>query len=115
MAHIDLDKKRESREPLTVTFGGEEFKAPHGIPLDFWDHAQANDFSAAMRVLFGESDGDRFMANDPTTEDMIELAMGLADAVGFGEFGGNPTKSPGSSKSTGRRSKPTSSTTTASD
>lgn len=102
MAHINLDKERAEREPLTITFGGEEFKAPNGVPLRFWDLAAVNDFSGAMRVLFGESDGDRFMENEPTTEDMIALAKGLSDAVGFGELGGNPTQSPGSSGKTAR-------------
>jgi hypothetical protein len=107
MSHIDLDQKRSEREPLIVIFGGEEFKAPHGIPLAFWDLASTNDFKGAMGVLFGEADGERFMANEPTTEDMVDLAKGLAEVVGFGDLAGNPTPSPGSSAKTGRPSKPT--------
>ena len=103
MPNINLDQKRAEREPISITFGGEEFKAPHGVPLKFWDLASVNDFPAAMAVLFGDSDGERFMSNDPTTEDMIELARGLAEAVGFGDLGGNPTQSPALSKKTGRR------------
>lgn len=110
MAHIDLDagrdKRRSERDPIVITFGGEKFEVD-GVPLDFWTLGAKMDLDGAIVALFGD-DADRFMAHKPELEDIMGLLNGVAGELGFGELGGNPTKSPGSSASTGRRSKPTS-------
>lgn len=117
MAHIDLDagreKRRSERDPIVITFGGEKFEV-EGVPLDFWTLGAKMDLDGAIVALFG-GDAERFMAHKPELEDIIDLLNGVTEELGFGALGGNPTRSPGSSASTGRPSKPTSNASTASD
>lgn len=106
---IDLDagrkKRRAEREPIVITFGGEKFTV-EGIPLDFWTKGAAMNLVGAIESLFGD-DAARFLAHKPELEDVMALLEGVTAELGFGELAGNPTKSPGSSASTGRPSKPT--------
>ncbi len=110
---LDLNERRQARmaeanaEPLTVVLGEEEFTLPAELPLAFAFYMQNLDMDKAAASLVGKSDADRFLAANPSMQDMEAIVE---------EYGidmGESSASPRSLTSTGKRSRPTSRGSTA--
>lgn len=104
-------------DPIVLTLRDQKFELENGVPFRALKYLNSNDME---RVELGISkvlgvDAEAFWDMEPSVPEVLQFLKDLADALGFDEFEGNPTKSPGSSKSTGRRSKPTSNDSTDSD
>jgi hypothetical protein len=111
MGDLDLDAARAARaeargEPPTVTLGGETFTLPPEMPLRYvWTLVDGDDM-AALRVLFN-GQLDRFLATEPTREDILTLIAGVPALYGLVSPGESPA-SAGSSNDGSSRSRPTS-------
>ena len=111
---VDLDAQRAARAELAeqrgIRLGGEDFVLVSELPLDTISIARSGDFERALGgLLADESDLDRLMSVRPTIADFESIL-----AVVFGVDPGEATASSPRSKSTGRRSRPTSGGSTAS-
>ncbi len=105
MTRIDLDAARAEAagETHEVVLGGEAFTVPpvEDWPLDAVDRLQSGQFAQALEsVLDGQ--WERFAAHRPTLRDLRTITEGIVSAQGLGDTG-KPSRSSGSSKSTGRR------------
>jgi len=111
MADLDLDAARAARaeargEPPTITIGGETFTLPVELPMRYvWTLVDGDDIDA-LKVLF-DSQIDRFLATDPTREDILALVAGVPKLYGLGTPG-ESSASAGSSSGGSNRSRPTS-------
>lgn len=111
MSELDLDAARAARaeargEPPTVTIGGETFTLPAELPMRYvWTLVEGDDMDA-LKVLF-DGQLDRFIAADPTREDILALVAGVPKLYGLGSPGESPA-SAGSSNNGSSRSRPTS-------
>lgn len=114
---LDLDAARAARaeakgEAPTVTLHGEKFTLPAELPMRYvWTLVDGDDM-AALKVLFN-GQLERFIALDPTREDVLALVAGVPKLYGLGSEGESPA-SAGSSANGSSRSRPTSGATTAS-
>lgn len=111
MPDIDLDAARAARaeahgEPKTLLFGGETFILPVECPFTFVEALNAGEDRLSVMALFRE-DTERFMALEPTFDDMKALIEGVAETYGL-RTPGNSSTSNGSSPNGSRRSKRTS-------
>lgn len=101
-------------EPIVLVLRDQKFELENGVPFRALKYLNSNDMErieTGISKVLGE-DADVFWELEPSVSEVLQFLKDLADALGFDEFEGNPTKSPGSSKSTGRRSKPTSNAST---
>lgn len=111
---IDLDARRKAvageakKEPMTVRLNGETFTLPAEMPLAFAYYLQNMELLKAARSLVGEKDAERFLDANPSAEDLEAIVEGYG--ISLGEASGSPS----SSTSTGKKSKRTSSGSTAS-
>jgi hypothetical protein len=111
MGALDLDAARAARaeargEPPTVTLGGETFTLPAELPMRYvWTLVEGDDMDA-LKVLF-DGQLDRFLATEPTREDILALVAGVPALYGLASPGESPA-SAGSSNSGSSRSRPTS-------
>lgn len=101
-------------DPIVLSCRDQKFELEHGVPFRALKYLNSDDMEriemGITKVLGG--DADTFWELEPSVAEVLDFLQQVVAALGFGEFEGNPTKSPGSSKSTGRRSKPTSSVST---
>lgn len=124
MASIDLDQLRAARregksEGITVALGGEEFTLPPEIPFAVVEGASRigekstlAEVSHVLIALLGEEQWGRFMKHQPSFEDVTALFQGAMTEYGLSP--GESSASEATSKSTSRRSKPTSKDSTGS-
>lgn len=114
---LDLDAARAARAEVggdrpRVMLGGEEFLLPAELPMRYiWTLADGDDM-AALKVLFN-GQLERFLATEPTKEDIVALAGAVPRLYGMGQSG-ESSASAGSSKNGSNRSRPTSPASTAS-
>jgi hypothetical protein len=112
--HVDLDARRKAvaaeakGEPVTVVLDGETFTLPSELPLSFAYYITTMDLMKACAVLVGKDNAERFLDAGPTNEDFEAIVE--AYGLDLGEASGSPK----SSASTTKRSKRTSTATTAS-
>jgi hypothetical protein len=115
MGELDLDAARAARaeargEPPTVTLGGETFTLPVEIPMRYiWALVEGDDMDA-LKVLFN-GQLDRFLATEPSGQDIVALVAGVPKLYGMASQGESPA-SAGSSSNGSSRSRPTSPATT---
>lgn len=115
MGELDLDAARAARaeargESPTVTLGGETFILPAELPMRYvWTLVEGDDMDA-LKVLFN-GQLERFLATDPTREDILALVAGVPKLYGLASQGESPA-SAGSSSNGSSRSRPTSPATT---
>lgn len=106
---VDLDAARVARaeiadDPPVVTLGGDTYELTRELPLEFGDLVATGRLRLAAGILLADVDQvEAFMANKPTVEDLVEIAD-LYDFQGLGES----RASRRSSKTTSKRSRPTS-------
>lgn len=102
------------RTPFEFRFGGESFVWPGGVDFRVTDLLGQGDLFGALRLLNGEQH-DKFMDawahHDGVLDNRMVKALFDAHAKHVGSSLGESSASTGSSKSTGRPSKPTSSRT----
>jgi hypothetical protein len=101
-------------EPIVLILRDQKFELENGVPFRALKYLNSNDMErveTGITKLLGE-DADVFWELEPSVQEVLDFLKQVADALGFDELEGNPTKSPGSSTSTGRRSKPTSNVST---
>ncbi len=101
-------------DPIVLSCRDQKFELANGVPFRALKYLNSDDMerieTGLSKVLGG--DADAFWELEPSVAEVLDFLQQVVAALGFGEFDGNPTKSPGSSKSTGRRSKPTSNDST---
>ena len=119
MEPFDLDAARAQRreaagEPATFTFGGEQYHVPPSSewPLGVRDLLVGGDLQGAMRELLN-GQWERFHAAGPTMGDVGDLHDWISESNGM-RSAGNSSGSSGTSRSTPKRSRRTSSVTTTS-
>lgn len=99
------------RKPFEFTFGGEQFVWPGGIDFRVTNLLGDGDLFGALRLLNGDQH-DKFMDawshHDGLLDNQAVKALFGAHAEHVGSSLGESSASTGSSKSTERRSKPTS-------
>lgn len=120
---IDLDAARAARReakgktPDPVTFMGETFVLPVELPIaavrwfsKLGEASKAKDgiaiteaLEAAVEAIFSATDFERFMALQPSLEDLSAIIEGVPGE--YGMTAGEPQASDTSSKSTGTRSR----------
>lgn len=111
MSELDLDAARAARaeargEAPTVILGGETFTLPAELPMRYvWTLVDGEDIDA-LKVLF-DGQLERFLATEPTREDILALVAGVPKLYGLGGPGESPA-SAGSSNGGSNRSRPTS-------
>lgn len=121
---INLDKARAVRReamkkvPSPVTFQGEQFALPAELPITAirWmiklgdasaakkGKAIAEALEAVVGALFSVNDFGRFMALQPSLEDLTAIVEGLPAEYGMSGVGESQASDP-SSKTTGTRSR----------
>lgn len=111
MRSLDLDAARAARaeaqgEPPVVTFGGEQFTLPAELPLRYAWALIDNDHEGALKMLFN-GQHERFLAKDPSRDDVLALIKGIPLLYGIGDEGESPA-SGGSSNDGSSPSRPTS-------
>ena len=117
MAELNLDAARAARaetrgEAPTVTIGGETFTLPAELPIRYvWTLIDGDDMDA-LKVLFN-GQLDRFLATEPTREDILALVAGVPSLYGL-KSPGESSASAGSSANGSNRSRPTSAASTGS-
>lgn len=117
MRELDLDAARTARaevrgDPPTIRLGGETFELPAELPMEYvWRSIEGED-REALGTLFN-GDLERFLATNPTKDDIVALIAGIPALYGMGSEGESGA-SAGSSRNGGTSSRPTSSGTTAS-
>lgn len=104
---LDLNARRAARweaagEPPTVVIGDETFTLPVELPLAFLEALNALDVRRAVGTLVGDADVDRFLAQRPSIEDLMELRSLYGVDVGeasasttFSANGGSPSRPTG--------------------
>ena len=103
-------------DPIILVCRDQKFELEHGVPfqaLKLLDSDDLGRVEEGISMTLGD-DADAFWEMRPSVPEVMQFLKDMIDALGFGEFGGNPTPSSGSSTKTGRRSKPTSKGSTAS-
>lgn len=107
---LDLDAYRaahaeQAGTPRRVRFGGQAYEFPPEWPVEMGDLLTEGRFGAAVRLLLGAEQGNRFMATRPpmTLGEFTELTDRL-----YGMEPGESPASPASSKAGSPRSRPTS-------
>lgn len=120
MAELNLDAARAARAEVlgdapTFTLGGETFTLPVELPMRYVWTLDAGDEVDPLDVLKVLLDGelDRFIAANPTRNDILALIDGIPVLYGLRPPGESPA-SAGSSSNGSNRSRPTSSASTAS-
>lgn len=114
---LDLDAARAARaetrgEAPTIKQGGERFTLPVELPIRYvWNLVEGDDIAALRVLLNGQL--DRFLATEPTREDILAFVAGVPQLYGLGSSG-ESSASAGSSNGGSNRSRPTSPTTTGS-
>lgn len=102
-------------EPIVLVCRDQKFELPNGIPFRALKllsvQGDLEKMEEGISKILGE-DAEVFWSLEPSVSETLDFLTQIGDALGFNEFEGNPTKSPGSSASTGRRSKPTSNDST---
>ena len=112
---LDLDAARAARaevrgEAPTITIGGETFTLPPELPMRYvWTLVDGEDMDS-LKVLF-DGQLDRFLATDPTREDILALVAGIPELYGLASEGESPA-SDGSSGNGSGHSRPTSAAST---
>lgn len=104
-------------DPIILTCRDQKYELTNGVPFRALKLLESRDMEkveAGISKVLG-ADAEGFWEMEPSVEEVMDLLGQMIEALGFGEHGGNPTRSPGSSPSTGRPSKPTSSASTDSD
>ena len=107
MTRIDLNAKRAARaatrgEGLVVVLGEESFTLAPELPVAVMELVEINEFAAAIKLIVGEADWTRFLAQSPTMHDVMDIVEA------YGVELGESSASAGSSTSTGAPSRPTS-------
>lgn len=90
MEDLDLDALRAARAEAngtggTITFGGRKFKLPPEWSYEAALDAAVGDMQGALAKTFGEKEFKRFMALQPTVQDITALAEYLQQAYGRSE------------------------------
>jgi len=113
---VDLDAYRAAQaetggKPRRVRYGGQAWEFPPDFPVELGDHVLAGLFGAAVRLLLGEEQGDRFLAVRPPMAfgEFTHLTSRL-----YGVDLGESHASPEPSTVISGRSRPTSKGTTSS-
>ena len=112
MTELDLDAARAARaearaENPTVKFGGEVFKLPAELPMEFIWLLVEGEERKALDCLFSD-DLERFCRQQPSREDIMAFFAGIRDLYGLNQ--GESSASAGSSSNGGNRSRLTSPT-----
>lgn len=108
---FDLDAlvaERAPRKPFTFRFGGESYTLPAVVDVRAAAALSDGDLTTGLRYMLGAEQWERLAATEVTFD--IEALNALLTRYGdhVGASVGESSASTGSSKSTGRRSKPTS-------
>lgn len=107
---LDLNEMRAARAevagpPPIVKLGEKQFKLPQEMPLTFPVLCGRGEIEDALRLILDDQFED-FLAEDPTMEDLLAIAEGMAEM--YGVEVGKVTGSSQSLVSDGASSKPTS-------
>lgn len=95
-----------------MTLAGETFTLPVELPMRYvWTLVDGDDM-AALKVLF-DGQLDRFLATDPSRQDILALVAGVPKLYGLASEG-ESSASAGSSRNGSSRSRPTSAASTGS-
>lgn len=101
-------------DPIVLVCRDQKFELENGVPFRALKLLTSSDMEKVedgITKILGE-DAEAFWELEPSVPEVMDFLGQVVEALGFGELEGNPTKSSGSSKSTGRRSKQTSSGST---
>ena len=119
MSEFDLDailaaEAEAAEEAHKVTWGGETFLVPRmsDWPVETFEVLKQGDIAAALAGVLGDQWEAFYGARKPTMGAARALLDGLAEREGFQNMGEPSASSPSPNRAT-RRSKPTSSGTTA--
>lgn len=118
MGVLDLDAAREARaakaeakaEPHVILLNGQKFEIAAEMPAEFAFAFMEGKPRDGLRVLFGEH-YDEFAKTAYSIDDLVELVEGVAELYGFDNLG-EALASRESSRSNGKRARPTSKRTT---
>lgn len=108
---LDLDAARAARaevrgDPPSITLGGQTFTLPAELPMRYIWTLIDGDEMGALKLLFN-GQLDKFLAAEPSKEDILALMAGVPKLYGVGTSGESPA-SAGSSSNGSNRSRPTS-------
>ena len=90
---IDLDARRKARaaeaeadhEPVEVVFSDTKFELPAELPWRFASLLFKGEVEPALAAAFGEDEYQRFLALDPSVDDVQGLVEDLSEAYGLSE------------------------------